>query len=192
MGRTSAQSQRCPGQAAPGAGPSIVNDDFGDVYGVYVAITGEGYTYKEIYEYAKFLQRELLHAKDVKRIELYGVQPEVIYVEMRREKMAELGISQQRPLPVVNKTEGRRPEWQSYYTSDSIKTAKRLFCPFMNEWGYEFPESWGPAVFSPGRMLMYRFQNLLRKIYFTHFRYSESFFANQIRSLRAYLVKARF
>lgn len=79
----------------PGAGPSIVNDDFGDVYGVYVAITGEGYTYKEIYEYAKSLQRELLHADDVKRIELYGVQPEVIYVEMRREKMSELGISQQ-------------------------------------------------------------------------------------------------
>jgi len=79
----------------PGAGPSIVNDDFGDVFGVYVAITGEGYTYKEIYEYAKFLQRELLHAEDVKRIELYGVQKEVIYVEMRREKMAELGISQQ-------------------------------------------------------------------------------------------------
>ncbi len=79
----------------PGAGPSTVNDDFGDVYGVYLAITGEGYTYKEIYEYAKFLQRELLQAKDVKRIELYGVQKEVIYVEMRREKMAELGISQQ-------------------------------------------------------------------------------------------------
>ncbi len=82
-------------QLPPGAGPSIVNDDFGDVYGVYVAITGAGYTYKEIYEFAKFLQRELLHAEDVKKITLYGVQPEVIYVEMRREKMAELGISQQ-------------------------------------------------------------------------------------------------
>jgi multidrug efflux pump subunit AcrB len=82
-------------QLPPGAGPSIVNDDFGDVYGVYVAITGEGYTYKEVYEYAKLLQRELLHAQDVKRIELYGVQGEVVYVEMRREKMAELGISPQ-------------------------------------------------------------------------------------------------
>jgi len=82
-------------QLPPGAGPSIVNDDFGDVYGVYVAITGEGYTYKEIYEYAKFLQRELLTAQDVKKIILYGIQPEVIYVEMRREKMAELGISQE-------------------------------------------------------------------------------------------------
>jgi multidrug efflux pump subunit AcrB len=80
-------------QLPPGAGPSIVNDDFGDVYGVYVAITGEGYSYKEMYEYAKFLQRELLQAEDVKRITLYGNQPEVVYVEMRREKRAELGIN---------------------------------------------------------------------------------------------------
>lgn len=76
-----------------GAGPSIVNDDFGDVYGVYLAITGEGYTSKEIYEYAKFLQRELLKAQDVKRIVFYGVQPESIYIEMRREKMAQLGVA---------------------------------------------------------------------------------------------------
>ena len=79
----------------PGAGPSLVNDDFGDVYGVYVAITSEGYSYKETYEFAKYLQRELLHAQDVKRIELYGQQPEAIYIEMRREKMAEFGVSPQ-------------------------------------------------------------------------------------------------
>jgi multidrug efflux pump subunit AcrB len=79
----------------PGAGPSIVNDDFGDVYGIYMAITGEGYSYKEIYEYAKYLQREMLQAKDVKRIIFYGVQPEVIYIEMRREKMAAFGVSPQ-------------------------------------------------------------------------------------------------
>ncbi len=79
----------------PGAGPSLVNDDFGDTYGMYIAVTGDGYTRKEVYEFAKFLQRELLGTKDVKRIILYGAQKEVIYVEMRREKMAELGISQQ-------------------------------------------------------------------------------------------------
>ena len=79
----------------PGAGPSVVNDDFGDVYGIYLAITGDGYSYKEIYEYAKLLQRELLAAKDVKRIVLYGVQNEAIYIKMRREKMAQLGISPQ-------------------------------------------------------------------------------------------------
>ncbi len=82
-------------QLPPGAGPSMVNDDFGDVYGIYVAITGKGYSYKELYDYAKFLQRELLLAKDVKKIVFYGNQPEVVNIEMRREKMAELGISQQ-------------------------------------------------------------------------------------------------
>jgi len=81
------------GKLPPGAGPSVVNDDFGDVYGVYVAITGEGYTYKEIYEYAKFLQKELLLVRDVKRITIYANRPEVIYVEMRRDKMTQLGIS---------------------------------------------------------------------------------------------------
>jgi len=80
-------------QLPPGAGPSLVNDDFGDVYGVYLAFTGEGYTDAELYETAKFLQRELLKAQGVKRISLYGAQKEAIYVEMRREKMAELGIS---------------------------------------------------------------------------------------------------
>ena len=73
----------------------MVNDDFGAVYGIYYAITGEGYSYKEIYEYAKLLQRELLVAKDVKRIVLYGVQNEAVYIKMRREKMAQLGISPQ-------------------------------------------------------------------------------------------------
>jgi multidrug efflux pump subunit AcrB len=83
------------GSLPPGAGSTNVNDDFGDVYGIYVAITGEGYSDHEVYEYAKFLQRELLRAQDVKRIDLYGVRAEVIYVEMRRDKMSELGISQQ-------------------------------------------------------------------------------------------------
>ena len=55
-------------QLPPGAGPSLVNDDFGDVYGAYMAITGEDYTYKDLYEYAKFLQRELLQVQDVKRV----------------------------------------------------------------------------------------------------------------------------
>ncbi len=78
----------------PGAGPSLVNDDFGDVYGVYFALTGEGYSDAELYDVADFLKRELLLGQDVKKIVMYGVQPEVIYVEMARQKMAELGISQ--------------------------------------------------------------------------------------------------
>jgi len=82
------------GQLPPRAGPSIVNDDFGDVYGVFVAISGEGYTYSELKDYVDLLRRELLLVQDVKKIILYGVQPEAVYVEMSRPKMAALGISQ--------------------------------------------------------------------------------------------------
>lgn len=87
--------QNCQDELPPGAGPSIVNDDFGDVYGVYLALTGEEYSYRELHEAAELLKRELLQAKDVKKIAFYGDQPEVIYVEMNREKMTRLGISQQ-------------------------------------------------------------------------------------------------
>lgn len=82
-------------QLPPGAGPSFVNDDYGDVYGVYLAITGEGYTYRELKDYADLLKRELLLVTDVKKITLYGEQPEAVYVEMSRPKMAALEISQQ-------------------------------------------------------------------------------------------------
>ncbi|MDC0662739.1 efflux RND transporter permease subunit [Marinobacter sp. SS21] len=81
------------GELPPGAGPSAVVDDFGDVYGVYLGITGEGYNAQEVYEFAKFLKRELLLVEDVKSIVLYGAPEEVIYVELRREKMSALGIA---------------------------------------------------------------------------------------------------
>ena len=77
----------------PGAGPSSVNDDFGDVYGIYYAMTGNGYSYPELYRVAKFLRRELLTVQDVKRINFWGVPKEAIYVEMKREKMTEFGVS---------------------------------------------------------------------------------------------------
>ncbi|TNF50399.1 efflux RND transporter permease subunit, partial [bacterium] len=76
----------------PGAGPPIVNDDFGDVFGVYFALTGEGYTYAELKDVAELLKRELLVVQDVKKVTFFGEQSEAIYVEMSRTRMASLGI----------------------------------------------------------------------------------------------------
>jgi len=84
----------CVSQLPPGAGAPVVNDDFGDVYGVYIAFTGKGYSIAELYDYLKFLKREFLLVQDVKKVEIFGNIPEVIYVEMRREIMSHLGISQ--------------------------------------------------------------------------------------------------
>ncbi|MEE8586545.1 MAG: efflux RND transporter permease subunit, partial [Acidobacteriota bacterium] len=77
----------------PGVQPSVVNDDFGDVFGIFLAITGDGYSYAEMMDYAKFLKRELLLVKNVAKIDFWGVQPEAVYVEMSRARMSQLGIS---------------------------------------------------------------------------------------------------
>jgi len=76
----------------PGAGPSLVIDDFGDVFGIFYALTGPDYSMAELYDTAKLLRRELLLVPNVKKVELFGVQQEVIYIEMERDRMARLGI----------------------------------------------------------------------------------------------------
>lgn len=76
----------------PGAGPSLVIDDFGDVFGIFYALTGSEYSEADLYATAKMLRRELLLVSDVKKVELFGVQREVVYVEMERDRMARLGL----------------------------------------------------------------------------------------------------
>ena len=79
----------------PGTAPPVVNDDFGDVYGVYLALHGEGYSYAELKKIAELLRRELLTVQDVKKIVFSGVQKETIYVEMSKTTMASLDITEQ-------------------------------------------------------------------------------------------------
>ncbi len=76
----------------PGAGPSIVIDDYGDVYGVFLAITGDEYSYAELKEYVKILRRELLLVQDVAKIETYGMRNEAVYIELDRDRMSQMGI----------------------------------------------------------------------------------------------------
>jgi multidrug efflux pump subunit AcrB len=79
-------------QLPPGAGPSIVNDDFGDVYGIFFAITGEGYSYAQLKEVGEFLRKELALVQDVARVDFYAMQPEVVFIEPDRDRMSQLGI----------------------------------------------------------------------------------------------------
>lgn len=76
----------------PGCKQPVVNDDFGDVYGVFFSITGDGYSQHDLKEVAKDLRRELLMCKDVGRIDFWGLQSEVVYVEIDRAKLVQLGL----------------------------------------------------------------------------------------------------
>lgn len=70
----------------------IVIDDMMDVYGIFYAFTGEGYSYPELYKYAKLIRRELLGVKGVKRILITGNRDEVIQITLSKEKIARNGI----------------------------------------------------------------------------------------------------
>jgi len=54
----------------PGAGPSMVNDDFGDVYGIFFALYGAEYSFNELWDVAKLLRRELLLIDGVAKIDV--------------------------------------------------------------------------------------------------------------------------
>ena len=75
-----------------GCYPPIVIDDMLDVYGLFYAFTGDGYSYAELEKYAKLVRRELLTVKGVKRINIVGTRSEVINVIISKEKLARNGV----------------------------------------------------------------------------------------------------
>jgi multidrug efflux pump subunit AcrB len=77
----------------PGAGNSTVVDDYGDVYGIFIAVYGDGYSYAEIKNVVDLLRRELLLVKDVGKIDTFGERTEAIYVELDRDRMSQMGMS---------------------------------------------------------------------------------------------------
>jgi len=83
----------------PGAGQPIVIDDYGDVFGVFLAVTADGYSYAELKDYVDILRRELLLVEDVGKITTYGEQSEAIYISFDRDQMSQLGIQ---PQAIVN------------------------------------------------------------------------------------------
>lgn len=70
----------------------VVIDDMMDVYGIFYALTADGYDYPEMYRYAKFLRRELLDVKGVKRILIAGNRDEVINIILSKEQIARNGV----------------------------------------------------------------------------------------------------
>ncbi len=76
-----------------GCSKPVVYDDYGDVYGVFYAIYGDGYTYAELKEHAKLLRKELLLCEDVAKIDLIGELPEIVTLTIPRAKIAALGIT---------------------------------------------------------------------------------------------------
>lgn len=80
-------------QLPPGAGRPSINDDFGDVLGLVIALTSDGFSQAELRSYAEDLERELALVDGVGRVDLWGLRDRVIYVDASEESLAALGIS---------------------------------------------------------------------------------------------------
>lgn len=89
-------------QLPPGAGAPLVADDFSFVYGFVLAVTGDGFTYAELEEYVKSIRKDLSLVEGVSRVETWGLQPKVVYLDASEQKLLSLGVSAQDFVSTLN------------------------------------------------------------------------------------------
>ena len=91
----------------------IVRDDFGDVYGMFYALTGEGLSDKELSDYAELIKRELMEIDGISRVDIYGRRKLCINIELMPDKMANLGVM---PVEVLQTLNGQnKTVYSGYY-----------------------------------------------------------------------------
>lgn len=79
----------------PGAHAPMVNDDFGDVYGIMLMVNGADYSYRDLLDYVDYVKRELELIPGVGKVSLAGKQQEQVFVEMSLNKAASSNIDPQ-------------------------------------------------------------------------------------------------
>ena len=117
-----------------GAGTPIVKDDFGNVYGMFYALTGDGLSDRELSDYAELIKREISDMEDVDRVELYGKRPECINISLLQDRMANLGVKTAEVLTTLNGQ--NKTTYSGYYdngdnrirvtVSDKFKTVEDI------------------------------------------------------------------
>jgi multidrug efflux pump subunit AcrB len=80
------------GTLPPGVIGPFFNDEFGDTYGSIFALSGDGFTYAEMRDYADFVRQQLLAVPLVAKVEQFGVQQEKINIQFSQQKFAQLGV----------------------------------------------------------------------------------------------------
>ncbi|MDR1758208.1 MAG: efflux RND transporter permease subunit [Bacteroidales bacterium] len=70
----------------------IVMDDFGDVYGLFYAMTADGFQDKELNHYADVLKQELQTVEGVGKVALYGEQKPCVYIDIQQDKLKNRGV----------------------------------------------------------------------------------------------------
>ncbi|MDR2472655.1 MAG: efflux RND transporter permease subunit [Tannerella sp.] len=90
------------GKLPEGASSSVVMDDFGDVYGMFYALTADGFSDRELSDYARLIQREIQAIDGITRVNIYGERPECIEIELFEDRMANLGVMPAEAIATLN------------------------------------------------------------------------------------------
>ena len=111
-----------------------VQDDFNLVYGMFYALTGDGYSEQEMSDYANLIQRELTNIEGVARVSIYGEKEDVLNIALQPVKMASLGVS---PAEVITTLKGHNNIYYAGYyhngdnrvrvtVADRFKTSEQI------------------------------------------------------------------
>jgi len=102
-----------------GVGKTLVMDNFGDVYGIFYAMTTDGFSDRERNDYAELIKREIQNIEGVSDVIIYGKRNECINIELFEDRMAKLGVHPAEALATLsgqNKT-----VYSGYYETDGFR-----------------------------------------------------------------------
>lgn len=71
----------------------FVNDEFGDVFGIIIGVSGDNYSYEELKEVSKILRDDLYKLSDAGKVQIHGIQQERFYIEYNKERLSKFNIS---------------------------------------------------------------------------------------------------
>ncbi len=95
-----------------GARKPIVKDDFGEVFGMMYALTGDGLNDRQMSDYAELIKREVSSIDGVSRVDIYGKRTECININLLQDKMANMGVM---PVEVIQTLNGQNSTVYSGY-----------------------------------------------------------------------------
>ncbi len=102
-----------------GAGKSVVMDGFGDVYGIFYAMTADGFSDRETGDYAELVKREIQTIEGISDVIIYGERKECINIELYEDRMATLGVH---PAEVLATLDGQnKTVYSGYYESNGYR-----------------------------------------------------------------------
>ena len=126
--RRSATSKQTLPQGVQGP---FFNDEFGDTYALIFALTSDGFSHRELRDYAERVRAELLSVPDVAKIDLLGTQDEKIYLEFSTQQLAAMGLDISELIQTLQAQNAIQPS--GTVDSDAEKIAIRVSGQFTSE-----------------------------------------------------------